>query len=194
MGRGHGATRGSGPGGGLARNLGRRESEIKGSANERMSIFDEKGNELFRNDNGDATSVSFKEGIQFMKDNIYTHNHPFVPDHPNASRFSSFSEGDWVAAVIYNVKEVRAVANGVTYSLKRPKTGWGMVGKDKQGIIGVAFSDAKRSVTARLKYYVMNYKGNRQKALDRADQVMSHMVNKMVAKKLGYEYTHSKTK
>ena len=186
MGRGHGGSRGSSPGGGLARNLGRRESEIKGSANERMSIFDEKGNELFRNENGDATSVSFKEGKQFMKDNIYTHNHP--------SGISSFSEGDWVAAITYDVKEMRAVANNVTYSLKRPQSGWGMVGKNKQGEIGVAFRNAKESVTARLKHYVMNYKGNKQQALDRADRVMSHMVNKAVAKKLGYEYTHSKTK
>ena len=176
--------------GSLARSLSKRENEIKDSPFERMSIFDEKGNELFRNEHGDANSVSFKGGEKYMRDNIYTHNHPGDSAVPN----SSFSEGDYVAAVTYNVKEMRAVAHGVTYSLKRPSTGWGMVGKDKQGIIGVTFKDAKQKVSARLKHYVMNYKGDRQQALARADRIMSHMVNKMVAKKLGYEYSKTKTK
>ena len=176
--------------GGLARSLSKRENEIKDSPFERMSIFDEKGNELFRNEHGDANSVSFKGGEKYMRDNIYTHNHPG----DSAAPHTSFSEGDYVAAVTYNVKEMRAVAHGVTYSLKRPSTGWGMVGKDKQGIIGVTFKEAKQKATARLKHYVMNYKGDRKQALARADRIMSHMVNKMVAKKLGYEYTKTKTK
>ena len=184
---GGGAGFGSRGGGGA---LSRRENEIKDSPFERMSIFDEKGREIYRNDNGYANSVSFKGAEGKMKDNIYTHNHPGDAGAPH----TSFSEGDYVAAVTYNVKEMRAVAHGVTYSLKRPSTGWGMAGKDKQGIIGVTFKEAKQKVSARLKHYVMNYKGDRQQALARADRIMSHMVNKMVAKKLGYEYTKMKTK
>lgn len=176
--------------GGLARSLSKRENEIKDSPFERMSIFDEKGNELFRNEHGDANSVSFKGAESKLKDNIYTHNHPGFPGTPH----TSFSEGDYVAAVTYNVKEMRAVAHGVTFSLKRPKTGWRVPGKDMQGMIGVTFKEAKQKVSARLKHYVMNYKGDRQQALARADRIMSHMVNKMVAKKLGYEYTKMKTK
>lgn len=178
---------GSGSRGGA---LSRRENEIKDSPFERMSIFDEKGREIYRNDKGDANSVSFRGAEGKMKDNIYTHNHPGDADAPQ----TSFSEGDYVAAVTYNVKEMRAVAHGVTYSLKRPSTGWGMVGKDKQGIIGVTFKDARQKVSARLKHYVMNYKGDKRQALARADRIMSHMVNKMVAKKLGYEYSKTKTK
>ena len=185
MGRGHGGSRGGGPGGGgLARNLSNREKEIKDSLNERMSIFDEKGKELYRNENGDATSVSFSEGKQFMKGNIYTHNHPSG---------SSFSERDLVVAATYDVKEMRAVSKGVTYSLKSSKFQWGLYGKDKQGTIGVAWSDAKKRVTSRLKDYVFGYKGNKQQALDRADRIMGHMVVKEVAKKMGWEYSHSRS-
>jgi len=192
MGRGHGGSRGSGPGGGgLARNLSNREREIKDSLNERMSIFDEKGNEVYRNENGDAHSVSFKGAEHLLKDNIYTHNHPSFPGEPS---IPSFSEGDVVAAVVYNSKEMRAVAGNVTFSLKRPATGWGLVGKDKQGAIGVAFRDAKERVTRRLKYYVFNYKGDKQAALNRADRIMSHMVNKEAARILGWDYSHSRTK
>ena len=187
---GGGAGLGSGSRGGLARSLSKRENEIKDSPFERMSIFDKKGKELFRNEHGDANSVSFKGGEKYMRDNIYTHNHPG----DSATPHPSFSEGDYVAAVTYNVKEMRAVAHGVTYSLKRPKTGWRVPGKDMQGMIGAAFRDAKQKASSRLKYYVMNYKGDKRQALARADRLMSHMVNKMVAKKLGYEYSKTKTK
>ena len=184
---GGGAGMGSGSRGGA---LSRRENEIKDSPFERMSIFDEKGREIYRNDKGDANSVSFRGAEGKMKDNIYTHNHPGDAGAPQ----TSFSEGDYVAAVTYNVKEMRAVAHGVTFSLKRPKTGWRVPGKDMQGMIGAAFRDAKQKASSRLKYYVMNYKGDKRQALARADHLMSHMVNKMVAKKLGYEYSKTKTK
>ena len=187
MAKGSGGTRGASGGGGgrLSRNLGGREGEIKNSPIERNAIFDDKGNLLFKNDNGTTNSVSFKGAESKMKDNIYTHNHPSG---------SSFSTDDYVVAATYNLKEMRVVTKGVTYSLKRPKSGWGLVGKDKQGAIGVAFSDAKKSVTARLKHYVMNYKGDKQQALGRADRIISHMVNKLAAKKLGWDYSKSKTK
>ena len=182
---GGGAGMGRGSRGGLAHSLGSREGEIKNSPIERNAIFDEKGNLLFKNDNGTEHSVSFKGAESKMKDSIYTHNHP---------NGMSLSPDDYVVAATYNLKEMRVVTKGVTYSLKRPASGWGLAGKDKQGVIGVAFSDAKKSVTARLKHYVMNYKGDKQQALGRADRIMSHMVNRLAAKKLGWDYSKSKTK
>jgi hypothetical protein len=186
MAKGSGGTRGaSGRGRSAGGGLASRESQIKNSPTEKASIFDANGKELFRNDEGDANSVSFAPGRGKLKGNIYTHNHPSG---------SSFSERDLVVAATYDVKEMRVVTKGVTYSLKSSKYQWGLSGKDKQGAIGVAWNDAKKAATSRLKSYVSGYKGNKQQALDRADRIMSHMVVKMVAKKFGWEYTKTKTK
>ena len=192
MGRGHGGSRGSSPGGGvkdrtmqgysrtLAKAVASREAEVRNMPVEHSAVFDEKGNLLFTRV-GDANSVAVNGAP--LKDNIYTHNHPSAPQ-------SSFSTEDITVAVRHNAKEMRAVTRDYTFSLKRPESGWGAKGKMGSDI---EIMNRKRTIvektSARLKHYVFNYKGDKATALRRADFVMHHMVNKQLAKSFGWSYT-----
>lgn len=64
-----------------------------------------------------------------MKDCVLTHNHPrgWGFSEKSLGRIgNSFSPADIYLAVSANLSEIRAVTPTYTFSLKRPKTGWGV--------------------------------------------------------------------
>lgn len=192
MGRGHGSSRGGGGASGfrgdasmegysagLAKAVSGREAEIRNGDTEKLSIFDSTGKEVYRNDKGEKHSVTY-DGSK-AKDNILTHNHPSG---------SSFSTDDVMGAVRNDVAEIRAVGSNRTYSLKRPKGGWGISEREAWRI----HASELMKQGARSERYIENYKGDKSVAKRRADAVFSHAANKRFAKRTGLIYSVTKTK
>ena len=211
MGRGHGSGRGAsakaggfqgdasmrGMSAGLAKALLEREEQIRYEVkNERNSIFDENGNELFRNDRGGRTGASLGKDRTIIENNIITHSHPKYDKRGNvrSDGGGSLSAGDVEAALLNNAREIRAVTERYTYSLKRPKSGWhnetviaGRVFRDTQSYAGIS-----NRVRAARQKYIDNYKGDKEVARRRSFAVIAHQIMKAFAKAEGYEYTKTK--
>lgn len=177
---------------GLAKALTSRESEIRSLQRENLSIFDEQGNELFRN-TGTRSHVRFDGRLS--KDAIVTHNHPSMGTkgriRPDGG--GSLSKKDIMNAIDLNQREVRAVTATRTYSLKRPAEGW-----HKGGWVGDKFYEnprrsyrlAKQTVDRNYRDYLSRFSGEeRTKAHRRAFSVYWHQVNKEFARRQGYDYS-----
>ena len=89
------------------------EKSISGNNYESLIAFDSKGNIIYQAKGG-------KDWVRYdrkqVKDAVVTHNHP---------RGSAFSSEDLVGMVESNMKEMRITSKNFTYSMKRPKKGWG---------------------------------------------------------------------
>jgi hypothetical protein len=160
----------------LTRAVAKAENSIKGSSIENAYVFDSNGNIVFRRIEGEMHQMSSNPKLnalmnklaanshrvdippQHMANNIVTHNHP------NAS---SLSSGDLSAAISGNAKEMRVVTLSTTYSLKRPKGGWGGV-----------------STPSVIKSYNSVYSKSKD----------AHAAMKHVAKEFGLKYTSFPTK
>ena len=196
MGRGHGGSRGSGPGSGvsdrtmqgysrtLAKAVSAREDEIRGSQNEKVSLIDENGNEVYRNDNGSRNHVEYNPA--YAKNSINIHSHP---------RNSSLSRDDVIeGAIKWDMKEIRAVAPNYTFSMKRPKSGWGIHDMESLGKARNLYNRITKRVTKEMLDYTKGYKGNFSTAAKRAELIGEHRINKEFAKAMGYDYTATRTK
>lgn len=167
------------------------ETNIRTKRYEVGVVLDRKGNILVRRE-GTAREVRFsKEELKLMKDNVLTHNHPSALGRSGVSAIGNpFSKKDLILAVARNVKEIRAVTPTYTFSIKRPKGGWKVNWKD----ISKAVDYANRKYRKKLNSYIWNYKGKEPTARLRANALHWHLVNKEVAKKMGWNYTHKKAK
>ena len=159
-------------GGGLARALSVAESSIRDRAVENAYIFDAQGNEVWRRIEGEMHQMSSNPKVNElmnrlaqnsrrvsipsdkMLNNIVTHNHPGSP-------MNSLSDGDVLGAIRGNAKEIRAVTSGFTFSMKRPRGGWGKIDATK---LGQAFTaslkqtkDTHKTWTALSKQFGLNY-------------------------------------
>lgn len=89
------------------------EKSISGNNYETLIAFDSKGNIIYQAKGG-------KDWVRYdqtqVKDAVVTHNHP---------KGSAFSSEDLVGMVESNMKEMRITSKNFTYSMKRPKKGWG---------------------------------------------------------------------
>lgn len=139
---------------------------------------------------GKARSVSFTEDeVKLMKDKIMTHNHPIGwKAAPNSMGHigSSFSDNDLISAVWADVLEVRAVTPLYTFSMKRPASGWGVSWKTVQS----TYKKLEQEVRDEL------WKAVRTKLItsEQASALHSHLVNKRLAQKFGWEYSKAKTR
>lgn len=208
MGRGHGGSRGgggasgfqgdrtmSGYSAGLAKAMTAREEEIRGLQIEHLSIFDDNGNELFRNV---GTGTHVQSSPEHEPNHIVTHNHPSTGRNKGQERSDgggSLSKQDILGSIDTNAKEIRAVTKNRTYSLKRPKEGWvqgGWKGDKFLGNNANNYRKAKETVDKRDKAYYKGYKGDRATAARRMSSTYWHRVNKEFASRMGYEYTSSR--
>lgn len=169
---------------GLVVSLREEENSIRNNTYETGVVLDSDGKVLLKK-KGDDGQVTFTgREISLMKDKILTHNHPSG----NKDRYSighAFSGDDYAASVECNLKELRAVTKGYTFSMKRPKRGWGATPSEvKQAHTKIWTEHVKEAGR-----YVRNYKGDRKTAMARADIVISHRVAKDMAKKFGWVYT-----
>lgn len=104
------------------------ENKIRNRKTEKGYVIGSDGNVIAESHRGSRRSARFyKSDMMKSKDAIVIHNHP------NAEMGGTmaaqiglpFSNNDIENAVNYNLKEVRAVTPNYTYSIRRPKGGWG---------------------------------------------------------------------
>ena len=176
MAKGSGGTRGAsggGSGGGLARALSARESGIRDSETEKLSAFDANGKELYHTDAGLDNQVEVPDSVApRLKNAIVTHNHP---------NGNSFSGGDIQSAIEMNLSEIRVVTSNYTFSMKRPKGGWGSAEKASQ----VYKSTFSKVLNSDMKYQ----SGRGDTGFDRSMKTMQHRIVKEFSKQMGYNYS-----
>ena len=176
---GGGASGGMGSRGGsaLARNLASHEASIRvNDSFETLTAFDDKGNMLFSKKGG-AHSVEYGAEGPKTTNSVVTHNHPSG---------ASFSSADVAGMVYWNQKEMRATGKEYTFSLKRPKKGWGVPWKKAEQYFHGAY------LTARHEY---NKTKTGNAASDRKLWIsLTHKWNGEAAKALGWNYSVKKNK
>lgn len=221
MGRGHGGTGRSTWRGSVEKGIGdesmvglspqlmkvlkEREDLIRlNDAFEMGTVYDEKGNVIFTNNRGNAGSVYLGDNTENM---IVTHNHPGEMKNGKIEQALSLSDEDMFIAARYNEREIRAVTRNYTYSLRRPKGGWGIDStnhgyvKDSSGN-WVDNADVQRMkrvyresfahVSSKIYAYADSYKGGSEAAWNRAMKVLQHQVNREFARRMGWEYTKTR--
>lgn len=157
------------------------ESSIRAKSYESMAVVNEKGKQILFIKGGKSSVSANAAQEELLRGNIVTHNHP---------RLSSFSSKDLKTMVAHNVKEMRVVTRDYTFSMKRPKSGWG---KDERAVV-YAINEAHWKTLSKLETYVITYRGDKKQALARANAIHSHLMSKQLAKTLGWNYTKTKIK
>lgn len=97
---------------------------------------------------------------------------------------NSFSSADIRSAIKVNAKEMRAVTPTYTFSVKRPKGGWGV----SVDVARKAFADANRTVSKQGHSYLTKTGWN-ESNIARAEVTHFHKVMKILAKKYGWDYS-----
>ena len=177
------------------------EAKIRKLKTERIYAYDQNGKEISHSTRGTSTSTKLPSGYNY-KDAILTHNHPGKGLTNNiAGRIGrSFSSADIAIAVTHNAAEVRAITSSYTYSMKRPKNGWG-ISTPRQAV-----NVARKIKEKRNKYfnayvakpssdYTHGRMSREQLSIvwDRADVVSTNKALREVAKELGWDYTRKRT-
>lgn len=163
------------------------EHKQRQEENEAMAFYDDEGNLLYRKQ-GKRDHVSLRPDEVPSDNLILTHNHPSALGQKSyRSIGNSFTPDDMVMAVKFKAKEMRAVTPNYTFSFKRPQGGWNA----KQSEVRRAYEDAMRRVREDGEYYY-----GRARMTDVADErymaTYWHKVNKIVAKKFGWNYSKKK--
>ena len=160
----------------MARSVLKAESEIKNNKYETAIIFNDDGSIAFKKE-GTKMGVSYDGRLETNK--VMTHNHP-GPDAP-------FSSSDLRDAVKFNTKEIRAVSRNFTYSMKRPKGGWGDV---KPDAVMRTYSQVKRQVA---KEWAPKFDKVASGAPMRKEYFKSQIeVQRRIAKKFGWDFSYKK--
>jgi len=172
----------------LAKNIVAAEYGIKNNPYETLVAFDENGNEVYRV-KGQRYSVRYNG--RMTTDKFVTHNHPRSLGKTGVASFgNSMSPNDLKGMVAYNQAGLRAVSPNRTYSMKRPKSGWGV----SYPVFARKLSSIQSSVTKADRAFLKSYKGDKSVAVARLNATYWHRVNKKVAKTYGWEYTSKKNK
>ncbi len=167
----------------MVKNIVGKERNIRFNKDESLHVFSETGKAI-ASVQGKGAEVNYSSIRNSIPQNsIMTHNHPRGLAATGIGRIgNSFSKADIVSAVSLNAKEIRAVTPTYTFSVKRPKGGWGGSAKE----IGKAFDAADNKVFSDGKSY-LNKTGWSNMA--RAEVTNFHKVMKIMAKKYGWDYS-----
>lgn len=166
------------------------EASIRHNKYETGVVIDSNGNEILRKGGGKRYVSFTKDETAKMKDAIITHNHPSAVGKSGISAIgNSFSVEDILLATSNNAKEMRAVTPTYTFSIQRPKNGWG--GATSTQIKSV-YERANKRTRDKLETYISRYKGDRAKAIERANVLHFNLVMKEVSKRFGWKYSHKK--
>lgn len=177
------------------------EAKIKTMKTERIYAYDANGKEISHSKKGTSNQTILPYGYNY-KDAVLTHNHPGKSLHDTiAGRIGrSFSGADIRTAVMQNASEIRAVTGNYTYSIKRPKGGWGINSRKEA-------DNAAREITRKHQGYYNEYSrqakqdyymrriGKKEvlEKYDRADVVGVNRALREVAKKYGWDYSRKRT-
>lgn len=166
----------------MVKNILGMENRIRRNRDESLHVFDSKGN-LIKSIGGNGAQVNY-EGHKIPQNSILTHNHPKALGARGIRRIgNSFSIHDIASAINLNAKEIRAVTPTYTFSLKRPKGGWGVSAKEAAYSFNAANNKVKEQGYGYLK------KRWNDMALARAEITHFHKVMKIVSKKYGWIYS-----
>lgn len=160
------------------------EDRQRREENEAMAFYDDDGYQVARIQGKGARVPVRKEDVP-SGDLIMTHNHPSALGQSGYMRIgSSFSMEDMLLAVKYKAKEMRAVTPTYTFSIKRPKGGWGAT----QAAVRRAYEKAQEQVLGEGQLYADRV-GYSQTVENRYTITYWHKVNKLVAKEFGWKYS-----
>lgn len=161
------------------------ESSIRMNKDESMHVFDATGRKL-TTVQGKGARVSF-DSRTIPRDAIITHNHPRAIGRTGIMSFgNSFSRADVTSAAALNAREMRAVTPTYTFSIKRPKNGWGDPIK-----IDRAYKKIEKDLIKENQRYI-NKASSRDRAytrITRADATHFHQIITRLAKQMGWDYT-----
>lgn len=160
------------------------ERNIRRRRDEELHVFDSRGNPV-RSIQGKGTEVVVNGRLP--ENAILTHNHPRALGKSGINAIgNSFSGHDIALAITSNAKEIRAVTPTYTFSLKRPKGGWGVSAKEAKAV----FNSISNQVTNEMRgQYLTGNRGYSQASYDRASVVHFHTVMRRLSKRYGWNYT-----
>lgn len=168
----------------MMRNIVGIEQKYRTNKDETLHIFTPTG-DLVRSIGGKGASVSASP-LSIPEDAILTHNHPRSLGKKGINRIgNSFSNTDLYTMVGRNAREMRAVTPTYTFSMKRPKGGWGVKSELQ---LTRAYNKAYREVQAEMEIYFYK-RGFSTDAVARANATFYHKVNKKLAASFGWDYT-----
>ena len=194
-----------------------RTNKLGINGNENMMIVDDKGKVVldtahspyFRKTKNNIRSSSLGVFVvsKAAKDAIVTHSHPNKPKAGLAGAISNtLSDTDVINAVRWNAKEIRATTPTYTYSMKRPKGGWGATPEQVRAAIGKTgrvyqmpngsfvtrggsgvYGEFLRKATDYINQHGLSESNNA-----RINTVYQHQAMQKLAKKFGWNYTRKK--
>lgn len=162
------------------------EQTYRTKPDETLHIFSPTGT-LLHSMGGKGAGVA-GDGWKIPENTVLTHNHPRAIGKKGLQSIgNSFSFEDINTAVSTNAREMRAVTPRYTFSVKRPKSGWGATPDQ----IRLAWNSAHKATQSQFYAYI-NKHGGSQAAIDRASALHFHRVMSIVSKKFGWNYTKKK--
>lgn len=133
----------------MVKNIVGMEQKYRRNKDETLHVFNSKG-DIVTSFGGKGAKVVF-DTKKVPPNSILTHNHPRSLGASGIMRIgNSFSSADIVSAVRTNAKEIRAVTPTYTFSVKRPKGGWGIAAND----VRKAYENANRAVKKERRTYL----------------------------------------
>lgn len=167
----------------MVKNIVGMEQKYRRNKGETLHVFNSKG-DIITSIGGKGAEVRFGPK-KIPANSILTHNHPRSIGESGIRRIgNSFSPADIVSAVGVNAKEMRAVTPTYTFSVKRPKGGWGATKAE----VSKAMSDASKAVQKEGHSYIVQT-GFSESSIARAEVAHWHKVMKIVSKKFGWDYS-----
>lgn len=177
------------------------ENAIRNRKTEVAYAIDSNGNVIKVSGKGTRSKATVNVSM-IPQDSVLTHNHPGEEDRPIYNRSgkkigvggggqgmgarigSSITGDDIRVAIKSNAKEIRAVTPYYTFSIRRPKDGWGVNGDDflKEWYREVQNYRARN----------VGYARSGREQLGRFNAVMAHQATRKLAKKYGMTYTRRK--
>lgn len=162
------------------------EQKYRRNKDETLHVFNDKG-DIVTSFAGEGPKVRF-DGNKVPPNSILTHNHPRSIGASGIMRIgNSFSMDDVRSAVGVNAKEMRAVTPTYTFSLKRPKGGWGIKSSDVEKVYKRAEYEVERGM-----YSYLDKVGYGQSQVDRANVTHYHKVMTYLSNKYGWIYSKKK--
>ena len=178
----------------LAKSVLDKENNIKNNPSESLHVFDDNGKEIYQAFSKPGRPYEVEYDGKAVKDKVVTHNHPRALGKTGVESFgSSLGGADLTGIVRNNMKEMRAIYPTFTYSMTRPKGGWGVT--EKQFIS--RYKAASRKLQNADSKFLATYKGSGKQwwaAASRLENTFYHRLNKQIAKDFGWTYTKKKNK
>ena len=167
----------------MVKNIVGMEQRYRNNKDETLHAFSSSG-DIVISFAGKGEQVTF-DWDKIPANSILTHNHPRAIGQTGIRAIgNSFSVQDIASAVSVNAKEMRAVTPTYTFSVKRPKGGWGGSAKE----IVADYNKAHQQVYKEMNNY-LGKQGYSEASIARAESTHFHKVMQKMSKKYGWDYT-----